>query len=123
MNLTTKQVETLAIALIVLTIVTNISSPLSQVMAARLFRNNEVMSMTLEAHAMRWAQALIYYLVNAGLGIWLFLTAKQAGRAKWIWALFALTYGLSAVILYFVLDLLEQLKRRNISDLAPEPRP
>lgn len=116
MDQTTKQVERLAVVLIIATVLTTVSSPITQMITMRMLSVSEVRSMTLEAHAMRWVQVMIAWLVNVALGVWLFLTAKRSGRAKWIWALFALTSGLGAVILYFILDLLDQLKRQNDSE-------
>ena len=113
MNQTTKQVEALAIVLIILMVLATVSSPITQMIAGRIMSSEDLRSMTLEARAIRWVQVLVHGIVNAGLGVWLFVVAKRACRAKWIWALFALTYGLGAIILYFVLDVLDQLKRQN----------
>ena len=40
-------------------------------------------------------------IVNIVVGVWLFITVNKAGGSRWIWALFGLTFGLLAVILFY----------------------
>jgi hypothetical protein len=74
--------------------------------------------LTLQSRLILIARVALGYLVSGVLAVWLFMQAKRSGRAKWIWALFALTFGLEAVLLYFVLEMLNELKQQRGSESA-----
>ena len=59
------------------------------------------------------AQAIPTYLVQIGVALWLFVSARRGNETPWVWALFGLTYGVLAAILFFVLRVHQQLKIRN----------
>ena len=44
-------------------------------------------------------------LVNVGAAIWLFVEARAAALKSWVWALFALCFGLLGVALFYLIQL------------------
>jgi len=110
MNDRMNKFEWLAIILIIAAVVARISSPLTQIIIMKLFSNQEYQNLCVEARLMGTIWNMIIWLVNIVIAVWLFVAAKRNVRAKWIWALFGLTYGLSAIILYFIMDLIEEIK-------------
>lgn len=56
------------------------------------------------------AQSLLAHILKVVIAIWVFIQASRDGSARWVWALFALFYGMSALILYFIFDLLKEIR-------------
>ena len=119
MNQTLQRIEKLAVILVILAIITTLFSPIIQVTAARILSNAEFGCMTREGFALRWIEFAFGHLVSAAIAVWLFGEAKRAGRAKWIWALFAMVYGLSAALLYFAIEILGILKKQTQTNSEP----
>jgi len=47
------------------------------------------------------------YIVQTGIAVWLFIIARKDGMTPWVWALFGLTFGLAAPILYYCMKFYE----------------
>ncbi len=60
-------------------------------------------------------RVILGLLVQIGVAIWLFLQATRDKSARWVWALFGLTFGISAAILYFLMQLVEEMKQKRTS--------
>ncbi|MCY2926380.1 MAG: hypothetical protein NT031_13260 [Planctomycetota bacterium] len=106
-----KRVETLAIFFIILALLTRISPLVIEQWAASILgagRHMDAATGLVRVIATLWGLVLI--MVNSGIGVWLFISAAKDGRARWIWALFGLVGGLTAAVLYFLVDLAETLK-------------
>ena len=52
-------------------------------------------------------RSLPYLFIQIGVAIWLFRSARRSAQTPWVWALFGLSYGLVAAILFYVMRLLE----------------
>jgi len=52
---------------------------------------------------MAWSQFLVTRIVQIGVAIWLFITARRGNETPWVWALLGLTYGVFGALLFFVL--------------------
>ncbi|MDD5707082.1 MAG: hypothetical protein PHR35_14255 [Kiritimatiellae bacterium] len=48
--------------------------------------------------------------VTIAVAIWMFLQARRDGAARWVWMLFGLAFGLMAPVLYFLLQLIQELR-------------
>lgn len=50
-------------------------------------------------------RTLPYLFIQIGVAIWLFRAARRSAHIPWVWALFGLSYGLVAAILFYVMRL------------------
>ena len=60
-----------------------------------------------------YSQYGITRLVQIGVAVWLFLSARRGNETPWVWALLGLTYGVFGALLFFVLRIYERLGRRE----------
>ena len=127
MKQTVKKIETLAIILIVLGIISKISSPLMSMLTGLINgAGRQQNSISLEGRTMLTVWIVLSMLVNIGVAVWLFVSSKQDRRSKWIWALFGFVYGLTAAVLYFLVDVIDEIRRQKtvVSDQASDsPNP
>ena len=123
MKSTINKIEMLAIIMILLGIISKISSPvMSWATAWFLGAGRQLDSMNHEARTMLTVWNALYMLVNLGVAVWLFVSAIKERRSKWIWALFGLFYGLTAAVLYFLLDVIQEIRGlRNRDSEQPGP--
>ena len=115
MNHTMKRIDKLAVVLVVLSILARVSSPVFDFVTLRLFAAREFEAMKFEARAMQTVWAVLDFLVNIAVGVWVFDMARRDKRAKWVWALLGLTYGILAPLLYVLLNLCERIERLLIA--------
>jgi hypothetical protein len=54
------------------------------------------------------------YIVQTGIAVWLFIIARRDGMTPWVWALFGLTFGLTAPILYYCMKFYESAGHSNL---------
>jgi len=45
--------------------------------------------------------------------MWLFIQARRDKATSWIWLLFGCTFGISAAILYFLMQLVDDMKQNR----------
>lgn len=98
-----KNLEILAVVLIVLYAVSLISSPLYTVVMAKLYGTEQVGQLSLHQHAMLTVWRLLTVFVNIGVAAWLGLQARKDGLSWPIWALFGLFFSVLGAVLYFVI--------------------
>ena len=116
-----KSIETLAVVFIVLALLTRISSLGMETWISSTFgASREMSALTAKGNAMLILWNFVRVMVNIGIGVWLFISAGKDGRAKWIWGLFGLVGGLTAAVLYVLVDLTDAVKGRkeNLSEPA-----
>ena len=110
-----KRIEVVAVVLIVLwTVLLLYSSILSFIRLVDLYDPDEHASHFIAMGVLQ-TQSILYVLVRFGVGIWLFIQAKRDRAASWVWGLFGLIFSISAAILYFVMQLVEEMKLKRIS--------
>ena len=109
-----KRIEKVAIVLMVLWVLTLVSNPATSIIMARLYGAKEYGQITFTQHTLVTVRAVLCALVQTGVAVWLFVEATRDKAARWVWSLFGLTFGLSAAILYFLVQLVEEsrLKRQ-----------
>ena len=110
-----KKIEILAIIVIALWVLTLMPNPLLTVVMARLYGPHELEAITWAQKGMIGARSILTLLVQIGIGIWLFIQAKRDKAKSWIWLLFGLSFGVSAAILYFLMQLVEEMKFKRTS--------
>ncbi len=99
-----KNLEKVAVALIILWVVATFSPIFIRLGAARwwldTFQFREISTL---ASFISIGQAVLVMTVRIGIAIWLYILAKKGSETPWIWALFGLTFGLSGAILFFLI--------------------
>jgi len=68
------------------------------------------------ANVMVWSQFLVTRIVQIGVAVWLFITAKRGQETPWVWALLGLTYGVFGALLFFVLRIYNRLEENEIAN-------
>ena len=112
--MTTRRIEQLAIILLILWAVTLIPNPLLTILAARLYSNQEFGQFKFLQSAMASAGMILSWAVHIGVGCWLFLEAQRSQKAKWVWVLFGIVFGLEAVVLFVLLQIRDEMTTRKI---------
>ena len=108
-----KKIEVVAIALIILwTVLLLYSSILSFISLADLYEPDKDASRFIDIGVMT-VQRILYVVVQFGVAIWLFIQAKRDRTRSWVWGLFGLIFGIVAVVLYFLMQLIEQMKMKR----------
>ncbi len=109
----TKKIERLAIVLLILWVVSLIPNPLTTIIATRMYGHTEFTQFRFLQSTLAAAQVLLAGAVYIGVGIWLFLEAQRDQKAKWVWLLFGIVFGVVAVALFLLLQLREELAVRK----------
>jgi len=113
-----KNIEKLALVVIVLTFLAMVTSPLTLILMSRLYGPIEQAQYRGLIHAMALISHLCHSLVSIGVGIWLFILARRENGTPWIWLLFGLTVGLIAAVLFFLIKTYEATRSANIVEKA-----
>jgi len=109
-----KKIETLAVVFIILAVLTRISSLGMETWMASIFgASRQMEALTTQGRVMLTLWNFVRVMVDIGVGIWLFISAGKDGRARWVWALFGLTGGLIAAVLYVLVDIAATLKAQK----------
>ncbi|MEO0376595.1 MAG: hypothetical protein AAF329_18630 [Cyanobacteria bacterium P01_A01_bin.17] len=111
-----KNAEKLAIILIVLWLITLFPNPLTTLLLTRFYPPEAIGRMELAESAMVTFRVTIAALVQIGVGYWMFIQATRDHRSQWTWCLFGLTFGINAAILYFLVQLTEQVKLKSAAE-------
>ena len=105
-----KRFEKFAIVLIVLWILTVIPNPLISIVLARISGPVQFENMNATQVSLVFARGVLTVIVQIAVGIWLFGTAKRDKFSPWVWSLFGFLFGITAIVLYYVMQLAEELK-------------
>ena len=109
-----KRIEVLAIAFITLALLSRVSSLGMESWASSVFgASRQMEALTAQGRIMLTLWNFVRVAVNIGVAIWLFISAGKDGRARWVWALFGMTGGLTAAVLYVLVDLADTLKKQQ----------
>ena len=110
-----KNIEKLAIVIIVLSIISTLATPLGQIIFSRVFGYETISDIRFMVHSMAMASAVIKPLVYIGIGIWLFILArKEENATPWIWLLFGIFGGILAPILFYLIKVYETVKTKDL---------
>ena len=114
-----KKIERVALVMIVLWFITLVSNPLIPMLTVRLYGPREYADMQLSMSTIMFVRLAFSSLVQMGVGVWLFIQAKRDEKTPWIWCLFGLTFGIVAAVLYFLIQIVEDMKimRRRAEEI------
>jgi len=118
-----KYVEKLAIAVIVLWALTLVPNYLLRVIIPPLLGSEAYGEFSYVENGLLMARSLLAVLVHIGVAVWLFILAGREGAVRWIWALFALVFGLSAPMLYLLMQIDGRLTQQRSSQAEFQPSP
>jgi len=108
-----KKIEILAIIVIALWVLTLIPNPFLTIVMAKLYGPHEFQAITWTQKGMLASRNILSLLVQIGIGMWLFIQARRDKATSWIWLLFGCTFGISAAILYFLMQLVDEMKQNR----------
>ncbi len=111
-----KKIEGVAVVLIVLWVLTLFASPILTIAAARIYSIEEYINIQWTHKALIAARSIVSVLVYLGVAIWLFIQAKRDKASPWVWGLFGLIFGISAAILYFLMQFIEEMKMKRTAE-------
>lgn len=67
-----------------------------------------------------WINSIGFILANLFCGIWIFFETKEEKLTRWVWLLFGLTFGLEAVIMFYLYMLFVEIRYKwKKSDETP----
>ena len=69
-----------------------------------------VRSIHLQIKLLSFTYFLFTILVNIGSAVWLYIEARKTQNSKWLWATLGLFAGLFGVILWFLSEILKEIK-------------
>ena len=110
-----KNLEKLAMLVVILWCISLIPTPLANYIAARLYSNAKYMEFNFLRSAFASMSILLGLSVHIGVAAWLFIQARRNGGTPWLWALLGLTTGLTAAILYWLGEIRDQLIQKDKS--------
>lgn len=111
-----KKIEAVAVVLIGLWVLTLFPNPIFSFVAARMYAIDELVTLRWTQVVMLLARNIVSMLVCLGVAVWLFIQAKRDKASPWVWCLFGFTFGISAAILYFLIQLIEEMKMKRTAE-------
>lgn len=111
-----KKIEVVAVVLIVLWFLTLFPNFIFTYIVGRICSTDELVTLRWTLMGMLVAHTIVSMLVHFGVGVWLFIQAKQDKAIPWVWGLFGLTFGISAAILYFLMYLIKEMKIKRTAE-------
>jgi len=118
-----KVIDKFALIMVILLILSLVPNPLFYFLRSELTPEQVGQYNTL-TYIMSLGNALCRSLVCIGAGIWLFILARQDNGTPWIWLLFGLTFGLMAVVLFFLIKVYKVVSPASLLEKAvPKPNP
>ena len=108
-----KNLEKLAMLVVILWCISLIPTPLANIIAARLYGNAEYMQFNALTSAFAATTIILRFSVHIGVAVWLFIQARRNGGAPWLWALFGIATGLIAAVLYWLGGIRDQLIQKK----------
>lgn len=95
--------EKLILLLVALVIATRYGYFLRDIAIARIYGPVELAPA--QQHQWELVTFLIRGLLNVGAAVWIYLEAQLAKRTAWVWALLGIFFGLTGLLLYYLVDL------------------
>lgn len=103
-------INKIAIALIIAFLVNMFFTPLLRPYLLSIFNAEEFAYYSLNIQVASIIGYSISYLVNIVVAIWVFSESGKQNESRWVWALFALFFGLIAVIAFYMMLLIKEFK-------------
>ena len=113
MGLTEKDLNNLALLLLILFVVSTGATITTHVLG--LVYPDEVVAnaMNLQIRLTSVVYYLFRIIINIGSSIWLYIQAKNSSKKTWLWAFVGLFTGVMGVILWILNEILKETKRQQ----------
>jgi phosphoglycerol transferase MdoB-like AlkP superfamily enzyme len=106
-----KRLDILALTAVILMVLSRAASSFCHPLAAMLFGERAVnISMLQSISALTMIPFTV--LIDIAIGVWLFKESKKENRPPWVWFLFGCTFHLTAVAVFYLIRIHEQLQNR-----------
>lgn len=118
-----KRFEKAAVVILIIWVVTLIPNRLDLWALVLLYsgKSEELSHFSNLMKILGFTQGLISGAVNIAVAFWMFVQARRDGAARCVWMLFGLVFGLIAPMLYFLLQLLQELRALRILKQDGQP--
>jgi len=107
------KISSLAIILIILSIVNITGGHLISPYLTSIFGVEEFSQYTMAVSVATIVNLTLGYLINIALAIWTYRESKKQNEKPLMWTVFALFFGLIAVVLFYLFLLIKELKTLN----------
>jgi hypothetical protein len=97
-----RKIETAAVVLVIVWLCSVAMPFLNTVWFGHILGARDFSGMSAAAQTGAAVQIIVASLVQIAVSVWIFILARRQGGNPWIWALFGLTYGLLAVVTFFL---------------------
>lgn len=104
-----KVINRIALVLIVFWVLALLPNPITIFIVSKFYRIQ--IEVFVQAHTA--VINVINYLDKIVTGLWLFFQSRHTNSWRWVWVLLGLIYGISAVFLYFLIQLRQEQKLNN----------
>lgn len=98
-----KKYSKLALFLVILYVIFWFGGVFINQLYSTYFNPTELSQIGKDARVIQTARNILDFSLNFLIGLWLFRISKSENRASFVWLLFGFSYGILAVILYFVI--------------------
>ena len=109
----TKNLEKLAIITIILWFASLVLDPVLMFIVMRFGGTDALTAITMSDVMPLSIKNILDVAVHIAVGIWLFKQTRRDGNSPWIWTLFGLVFSITAVILYLLSEMIQQLKNKE----------
>ena len=107
------KIERFLVIVLVLTVVSLVGGVLCNIPISRFFLGEEYPSLNLFRRCIAMIPMVFGSLVHLGVAIWLFGLAREQRARRWMWFVFGAAFGLTAVILFYLIRMHDMLKTRT----------
>jgi len=106
-----KNIEKILIVVVLLSIIVTVFSFFSHRFIATLWGPKFASQISLSTNLLSFMKMLIMNTVRIVIGIWLFMLARKEQEQKWLWLIFGVSFGLIAVILFYLIKINTRIDR------------
>jgi hypothetical protein len=110
------RIEKVAILLIVLFAVNLLFSTLSTPFLTTFFSSLDYAQYRLNVSVATIITGILHSIINIVVAVWMFNEARKLNERPWTWAAFALFFGLMAVVLFYLILVLRELRSLKARD-------
>jgi hypothetical protein len=107
---TIPKIDKIAVVLIIAFILNLLFSTLSTPFLTSFFGFSDHARYSLGVHTATIINLIFEYLLNIIIAIWTFREAKKQNERPWTWAVFALFFGLIAVVAFYLILVIRELR-------------
>lgn len=105
-----KRIEKFVLILSIITAIKVCTMPVITSILQQQMRSGLPQAMANATNSIGLLSTIAFVLSNLVCGIWLLFESKEEKLAHWVWLLFGLTFGINAVIMFFLYLLFVEIR-------------